>query len=116
MRNLVSIFEKVFNTNDDFVRQCTSYANALNKEEWKFLVNAIHLIKGQMSVDMFSREYTEMSESEKDVLQKTYYQTMLILEFLIDPKHWISKRKERKQRLADLSKRNKSSNTGGTAW
>ena len=116
MRNLVNIFEKVFNTNDDFVRQCASYGNALNTEEWKFLVNAIHLIKGQMSVDMFSREYTEMSESDKDVLQKTYYQTMLILEFLGNPKGWITRRTERKQRLADLSKRNKSSDTGGKTW
>ncbi len=116
MRKLVNIFEKAFNSNEEFARQAASYDRALNTEEWKFLVNAIHLIKGQMSLDMFSREYTEMSESEKDILQKTYYQTMLILEFLIDPKTWINRRAERKQRLADLSKRNKSSNTGGKTW
>ena len=101
MRNLVNIFEKTFNSNDEFVRQVSSYGRALNTEDWKFFVNAIHLIKGQMSLDMFSREYTEMSESDKDVLQKTYYQTMLILEFLGNPQGWINKKKLFKQKLAD---------------
>ncbi len=116
MRNLVKIFENQFNTNEEFVRQALNYDRALNTEEFKFFINAIQLIKGQMSVDMFSREYTNMSESEKDVLQKTYYQTMLILEFLGDPKRWITRKSERKQRLADLSKKNKSSNMGGDTW
>jgi len=116
MRNLVNIFEKVFNSNEEFARQAVNYERALNTEEWKFLRNAIHLIKGQMSVDMFSREYTEMSASEKDVFQKAYYQTMLILEFLTSPKLWITKRTEYKRKIADLSERNKSSNTGGKTW
>jgi hypothetical protein len=101
MRNLVNIFEKTFNSNDDFVRQALNYGRATNTEEWKFLVNAIHLIKGQMSLDMFSKAYTELDERDKDILQKTYYQTMLILEFLIDPKSWINRRKVLKQKLAD---------------
>jgi hypothetical protein len=116
MKNLVNIFETVFNSNDEFARMALNYDRALNSEDWKFLVNAIHLIKGQMSVDMFSRKYTEMEASDKDVLQKSYYQTMLILEFLMSPKLWIHKRTEYKQRIADLSKRNKSSNTGGKTW
>ena len=116
MRNLVNIFEKTFNNNDEFARQASNYSRALNTEDWKFLVNAIQLIKQQMSFDMFSREFTEMSESEKDVLQKTYYQTMLILDFLGNPNRWINRKTELKQRLADLSKKNKSSNTGGKTW
>lgn len=115
MRNLVNIFIKTFNNNDEFVRQMDSYGRALNTEDWKFLINAIHLIKGQMSIDMFSKEYTEMSEKDKDVLQKTYYQTMLILEFLGNPKDWIKRRTERKQRLTDLAKKN-SRQRGGQTW
>ncbi len=53
MRNLVNIFERVFNSNDEFVRQAQNYTRALKTEEWTFLVNAIQLIKGTMSVDMF---------------------------------------------------------------
>ena len=116
MKNLVNIFEKAFISNDDFASQTLNYDRVLNTEEWKFLVNAIYLIKREMSEDMFSRKYTEMSASEKDVLQKSYYQTMLILEFLTSPKLWIHKRIEYKKRIADLSKKNKSSNTGGKTW
>lgn len=116
MRNLVNIFEKMFNSNEEFVRQAQGYTRVLNTEEWKFLINAIHLIKGQMSVDMFSKQYTDLSESEKDVMQKVYYQTMLILEFLGNPQGWINKRTIRKQKLADLSEKHKSSNTGGHTW
>lgn len=115
MRNLVNIFEKTFNSNDDFARQASNYSRALNTEDWKFLVSAIQLVKQQMSYDMFSREYTEMSESDKDVLQKTYYQTMLILDFLGNPNRWIARKTERKQRLADLAKKN-SRQRGGEAW
>ena len=115
MRNLVNVFERVFNSNDDFARQAMAYARVLHTDEWKFLTNAIHLIKGEMSVDMFSREYTKLSESEKDVLQKTYYQTMLILEFLGDPKRWITRRTEYKQKLADQAKKT-SKQMGGNRW
>jgi hypothetical protein len=115
MRNLVNIFEKVFNDNEKFVRQAMSYDRVLNTEEWEFFISAIHLIKGQMSLDMFSSKYTNMSESEKDVLQKTYYQTMLILEFLGSPKGWINKRKEYKQKLADQAKKT-SKQMGGDSW
>ncbi len=115
MRNLVNIFVRAFNDNDEFVRQMGSYSRALGTEDWKFLINAIHLIKGQMSIDMFSRDYTEMSESEKDVLQKTYYQTMLILEFLGDPKRWITRRTERKQKYTDHAEKI-SKQMGGRTW
>ncbi len=115
MRNLVNIFEKVFSSNDEFVRQAQNYSKVLKTEEWSFLVNAIQLIKGQMSVDMFSREYTTLSESDKDVLQKTYYQTMLILEFLDNPHVWFTKKQLYKLKLADQAK-NTSRQMGGTSW
>ena len=115
MRNLVNIFEKVFSSNDEFVRQAQNYTRVLKTEEWSFLVNAILLIKGQMSTDMFSAKYTKMSESEKDVLQKTYCQTMLILEFLANPQGWINKRALYKQQLADHGKKT-SSQMGGNSW
>jgi len=105
VRNLVNIFERTFNDNDEFARQAHNYSRVLKTEEWSFLVNAIQLIKGKMSVDMFSREYTNLSESDKDVLQKTYYQTMLILEFLSNPQSWIKRKTVYKQKLTDLAER-----------
>lgn len=115
MRKLVKIFEKTYNKSDDFVRQMEGYSRALKTEDWKFLVNAISLIKMEMSYDMFSEKYTNMSEGEKDVLQKTYYQTMLILEFLGNPERWIKKRKLYKQKLADHAEKT-SRQMGGNEW
>jgi len=115
VRNLVNIFEKMFNSNDEFARQAQNYTRVLKTEEWAFLGNAIQLIKGKMSLDMFSAQYTNLSENEKDVVQKTYYQTMLILEFLANPQSWINRRTDYKQKLADHGKKT-SSQMGGTTW
>ena len=115
MRNLVNIFEKVFNSNDEFTRQAVNYSRVIKTEEWQFLVNAILLIKGSMSNDMFSKQYTDMSDGEKDVVQKTYYQTMQILEFLANPHSWINKRVEYRQKLADQAKKT-SKQMGGRTW
>jgi len=115
MRRLVNIFEKVFNSNDEFARQALNYSRALKTDEWQFLVNAIHIIRVQMSADMFSKQYTDLTEKEKDVLQKTYYQTMQILEFLASPRDWINRRVQYKQKLADQAK-NTSRQMGGQTW
>jgi len=115
MRNLVTIFEKLFNENDSFARQSQNYTRALKTQEWKFLADAILLIRGQMAQDMFSKKHTELTESEKDVVQKTYYNINQILDFLGNPQGWINRRTKFKQALADQSK-TLSSKMGGTTW
>ena len=115
MRSLVQIFEKLFNSNDAFARQAQDYTRVLNTQEWKFLTDAIRLIQGQMAVDMFSKKHTNLTETEKDVVQKTYYNINQILDFLINPQGWINRRTKIKQELADQSK-TLSSKMGGTTW
>lgn len=115
MRNLVNIFEKLFNSNDEFARRAQNYTRVLKTEEWKFLNDAIRLIQGQMAIDMFSKKHTDLNETEKDVVQKTYYNINQILDFLINPQGWINRRTKMKQKLADLSKK-QSSKMGGTTW
>ena len=115
MRNLVNIFEKLFNSNDEFARQTQDYARVLKTQEWKFLTDAILMIRGQMAQDMFSKKYTNLSETEKDVVQKTYYNINQILDFLVNPQGWINRRTKFKQKIADQSKA-LSSKMGGTTW
>ena len=115
MRNLVQIFEKLFNENDSFARQAQDYTRALKAQEWKFLTDAILMIRGQMAQDMFSKKFTELTETEKDVIQKTYYNINQILDFLINPQGWINRRTKTKQKFADHSK-TMSSKMGGTTW
>lgn len=115
MRNLVSIFEKLFNENDAFARQAQDYSNILKTPQWRFLNDAILMIRGQMAQDMFSKKYTNLSESEKNVVQKTYYNINQILDFLVNPQGWINRRTKYKQEIADQSKK-LSSRMGGTTW
>ena len=115
MRNLVSIFEKLFNENDSFARQARDYTRVLKTPQWKFLTDAILMIRGQMAQDMFSKKYTNLSETEKDVIQKTYYNINQILDFLVNPQGWVNRRTKFKQELADQSKK-LSSKMGGTTW
>ncbi|MBW1719907.1 MAG: hypothetical protein JRJ43_10190 [Deltaproteobacteria bacterium] len=115
MRNPVKIFETLFNSNDAFARQAQDYSHALKSLEWKFLMDAIYLIRGQMAEDMFSRKFTELTETEKDVIQKTYYNINQILDFLGNPQGWINRRTKTKQGLADQAKK-LSKQMGGTTW
>lgn len=79
-----------------------AYERALKTEEWAFLRDAIMLMRGQMAVDMFSRHYTNLDETEKDVVQRTYYNINQMLEFLSEPEKWIRKRSRWEQALSNL--------------
>ena len=58
MRNLVSIFEELFREHDGFQRDSTDFSRAMETVQWKFLVDAILMIRGEMARDMdvFERE------------------------------------------------------------
>ena len=99
MRNLVTIFEKLFNEHDGFQRQAVDFSRAMKTQEWKFLVDAIQMIQGQMATNMFSLQHTKLTPTEKDVVQKTYYQMNQILHFLINPHGWINDKNIKKANL-----------------
>jgi len=63
-------------------------------------------MKGVMASDMFSRTFTDLDQTEKDVMQKTYYQMDQILVFLLNPSGWM-KRKSRWQQLNPMGKKPK---------
>jgi hypothetical protein len=104
MKNLITQFQVLFNNHDGFRRQVGDYSRAMKTEEWKFLTDAIGIIQGQMALDMFSLAHTKLTPGEKDVVQKTYYNTNQILDFLANPQGWISKRESKKKKYTDLNK------------
>lgn len=63
-------------------------------------------IKGVMAGDMFSRRFTDLDQTEKDVMQKTYYQMDQILTFLLNPLGWM-RRKSRWQQLNPMGNKSK---------
>lgn len=103
MRNLVTILEKLFHEHDGFQRNAHDFTKALQKEENKFLVDAILMIRGEMARDFFSYNYTNSDPIEKDVTQRTYYNVNQILDFLINPTRWVQKKSAIKQAYTNLA-------------
>ena len=103
MRNLVKIFEDLFHEHEGFQRDATDFSRAMKTEQWKFLVDAVLMVRGQMAEDMFSYQYTNSDPIEKDVAQRTYYNINQILDFLIDPNRWVKKKSKIKQAYANLA-------------
>ena len=93
----------LFDNNERFQRQLESYARAMDTLDFKFMQDAMMMIRGQMAIDLLSRSHTLKDKEEKDVIQRTYYNINLMLEFLGEPKKWIKKRSKRKV-MADLLK------------
>ena len=101
MQNLVRQFETLFNSHDGFKQKLGSYSRAMKTEDWQFLVDAIRIIQGQMALDMFSLRHTKLTQSEKDVVQRTYYNIYQILDFLVNPQGWINKREKNRNKYTD---------------
>ncbi|MFX0194535.1 MAG: hypothetical protein ACFFCW_00310 [Candidatus Hodarchaeota archaeon] len=101
MRNLVQQFEQLFENHDGFKRNAENYTRAIKTEEWKFLKDAILMIRGQMATDMFSKAHTDSDPTEKDVTQRTYYHINQILDFLLNPVDWVNRKRTLRQKFAD---------------
>ena len=114
MRNLVSIFEELFREHDGFQRESADFSKAMKTPQWKFLHDAILIIRGEMANDMFSYGYTKSDPIEKDVTQRTYYNVNQILDFLINPTGWVKKKSKLKQAYADLASKVKPNRKEGT--
>ena len=92
MKNLLNQFAEYFEKNEEFQRELVDFQRAIKSKQWKFYGRLLMTIKGIMANDMFSRGYTNLSQEEKDVMQRTYYNIDQMLTFLLDPLAWIRKR------------------------
>ena len=103
MKTLINEFVSYLD-NDEFHRRMDAYSRIIKTPEWKFVSDVFLTMKGEMMVDMFSYKYTMLSEKDKDIQQKTYYQINQILEFLSDPRDWARKKTLRKKMYDQASK------------
>jgi hypothetical protein len=92
MKDLLKQFVVLFDTYDEYQRRLDAYQRVLKTEEWKFLRDTFVTLKATILSDMLSAQYTKLDEREKDVMQRTYYNINLILDFLSEPKKWIQYR------------------------
>jgi hypothetical protein len=56
-----------------------------------------------MAQDMLSAKHTKLSDVEKDVVQRTYYNINQMIAFLLEPYKWVSKQYKWKQNLTQLT-------------
>lgn len=66
------------------------------------------VIQGQIMTDLLSKKFTDLDESEKHIMQSTYYQINQILQFLLQPEKWIKKRNKWLTAMSDLTGKKKS--------
>jgi len=106
MKDLIAQIGAVFDGNEKFQSELLGFDKALKTPEWAAFVGMIRLMQGKMLEHMFSKEYTALDETEKDVTQRTYYNINRILTFLLSPMGWARKRSQRKQAFTDHGKVN----------
>ena len=92
MKNLLNQFVLLYKNNDEFQRRLNNLQAISKTEEWQTFKDILITIKGVMATDMFSQKYTSLDPTEKDVVQRTYYNTDQILSFLSNPISWIRKK------------------------
>lgn len=102
MKNLIKQFSDLFAENEEFQRRLGNYTRALKTEEWKFLRDALFMIRSEMAIHMFSKSYTQLDKVEKDIVQRTYYNINQMVDFLQDPKRWVSKTTKWKQNFTQF--------------
>ena len=99
MKSLLSNFVRYYDSYDEFQHKVDQYQRAIESKEWEFLRETILVIKSEMASQFLSKEVTNMSAEDKDVLQKTYYHINQILDYLNSPLKWFKRRSRFKQVL-----------------
>lgn len=99
MKSLLNNFVTYYSKFNEFQNKVDEYQRAIETKEWKFLKDTILVVKSQMVQDLLSKEFTNMNAGDKDVLQKTYYNINLILDYLENPVRWFKRINRFKQVL-----------------
>ena len=109
MKSLLRDIAELYKTNDEFKRQLENYARYIGLPEGQFVRGVMLLIKGNMTLTLLSPRYTKLDPTEKDVLQRTFYNINQMLDFLIAP----LKEMQKKESMPNLTtKRNQGGKKG----
>jgi len=114
MKYLLKDIQDFMEHDDSFQRIAHQYSVAMKSEEWKFLIQAILIIKGKMMEDLLSYQHTNSEAYEKDVVQRTYYNINQILDFLQSPQLWMRKKNKLKEAYANIASKVSRAKSGGT--
>lgn len=62
-----------------------AYETMQQSKGWQFHQSVLQLVRGRMLEVLLSKNFTEQSAQEKDVLQRTFHELDKIINFLLDP-------------------------------
>lgn len=91
MRKTLNEFVLLYRDNEEFQQKIESLQRVIDTDEWKTFKDVLVTIRGVMATDMFSHKFTSLDATEKDIMQRTYYNIDQMLEFLLRPMGWIRK-------------------------
>jgi hypothetical protein len=110
MKKLLRDIYKLYETNDEFKRQLENYGRYIELPEGRFVKDVFMVVRGSLTVTLLSPQYTKLDPTEKDVMQRTFYNINQMLDFLLSP---VKKANEKKGALQDLAtKRNRGGKKG----
>jgi len=109
MKSLLNNFVVYYDSYDEFQHKVDQYQRAIESKEWKFLTETILVIKSEMGSQMLSKEVTNMSAEDKDVLQRSYFHINQILDYLNSPVKWFKYRNRFKRVASNLKSKVKPS-------
>ena len=110
MRSLLRDIFDLNRQNDEFKRQLENYARYIELPEGKFVKDVFTLLKGTILMTMLSDRYTKLDPTEKDVMQRTFFNITQMLDFLLAPVKSVQKKESRLQNLT--SQRNPTGKKG----
>lgn len=99
MRKLLHEVFDGYQNNDEFKRQLENYARYIELPEGRFVKDTFMVLKGTILNTMLSSAYTKLDPTEKDVMQRTFYNITQLLDFLLSPVKEIQKKESKLQNL-----------------
>lgn len=110
MKSLLRDIFDAHKQNDEFKRQLENYARYISLPEGMFVKDFFTVIKGTILLTMLSAAYTRLDPTEKDVMQRTFFNITQMLDFLLAPVKSVQKKESRLQNLT--SQRNPTGKKG----
>lgn len=95
IRSLLNDLVVLHDENDEFRRRLEGLQRAYETEEWQFVKDCLMTMKGVIITELLSSAHTFQPAEDKDVVQKTYYHIVQVLDFLANPLGWIKAKKNR---------------------
>ncbi len=86
-------FVAICQNNAEYQRKLEGLVRVVKSPEWAFVIQILWSIKNEMAIELLeSSKYTKDSQESKDVTQKVYHNIGELIDFLTDPRNWISKK------------------------